>query len=160
MRKDQAGMRISKGTHSIVSGPGWYVQNLIPIRPTIHKDMRGRAFSLKAHGSHGYSRVLTLTPKTQSSSPSTMGPSKENATSRVRTPKLKWKHKTLFLLQVWVHKKNIYLFIYLLKDVTSSSNGKVQKVTNCFQSNAKDMTHSSPLHAKVCMEFAFGGGWS
>jgi len=37
---------------------------------------------------------------------------------------------------------------------------RFEKMTNCFQSNAKDMTHSSQLHVKVCMEFAFGGGWS
>lgn len=35
---------------------------------------------------------------------------------------------------------------------------RFEKMTNCFQSNAKDMTHSSQLQAKVCMEFAFGEG--
>jgi len=144
-------------THSI-PGPGWYVQNLIPIRPTIHKDMRGKAFSLKAHGSHGYSRVLTLTPKTQSSSPSTMGPPKENAASRVRTPKLKWKQKTLFLLQVWVHKKKFYLFIKkMLHQVPIVRFKRWQIVSNQMPRIWHIVPHYMPRFA---WSFALGGGWS
>jgi hypothetical protein len=73
--------------------------------------MWGRAFSLKAHRSHGYSSVLKLTPKTQSSSPSTMGPPKEKCKLLRKNTKTKVKNKT-FVFFTSLGSLKEHLFIY------------------------------------------------